>query len=366
MKRSVMRGIMLTAFVFARGYLGSVLALTLWVILPVIAGGHATVVMSGSMEPSVRTGDIVIAKKLARDGSINEPITPGKVILAEDPAKEGSLFTHRVISVLPDGSFITKGDANAGKDMMPVSPGKVLGIEKLKIPFLGIPVQAAKTGNFLPAVIFVLSIVGSYRLISVDNKRHRELKLASMDLSTVSRTDILRLENGAIPKPVKLAMIVVVALMVSWSGFTMITGSGASFSGSSDPARSVMTASAAFPAGKIATCDSAVYRVTGAGTSVTCELVSVKKTTKNYELTVKTSSPMPVQWSINADWNDVDDFKSAKGFGNGVSDTGNIHSRTYAFAGVTNGSTNPANSWNYKYISSTKADIVFTVQVVIK
>ena len=114
-----------------------------------------------------------------------------------------------------------------------------------------------------------------------------------------------------------------------------------------------------------ATCGGGVYTVTGAGATIACVLGSGSGgTTMNYTVTVSTTSTTPIQWAVNADWTAVSYFQSAKGYGTGVTDTGGISAKTYSFSGTANGSTNPADSWNHKYISSSKAAEVFTSQVV--
>lgn len=113
-----------------------------------------------------------------------------------------------------------------------------------------------------------------------------------------------------------------------------------------------------------ATCGGGVYTVSGTGAAIACALGSSSGTTINYTVTVTTTSATPIQWSVNADWTGVNYFQSAKGYGTGVLDTGAITSKTYSFSGNSAGSTNPADNWNHKYISSSKAAEVFTSQVV--
>ena len=118
-------------------------------------------------------------------------------------------------------------------------------------------------------------------------------------------------------------------------------------------------------ANTVATCDGGVYTVTGAGTSISCSLASTSGTTKNYTLTVTTTSTTPIEWKVNADWNGVTKFQSAKGYGPGVLDTGAITAKTFTFGGNAGSSTNPADSWNHKFISASKSAEVFTSQVVL-
>lgn len=114
----------------------------------------------------------------------------------------------------------------------------------------------------------------------------------------------------------------------------------------------------------VATCDGATYTVTGSGASIACVLSASSGGDKQYSITVKTTSTTPIEWKVNADWTGVAKFQSAKGYGTGVSDTGAILTKTYTFGGMANGSTNPADSWNHKYISSSKSAEVFTSQIV--
>lgn len=124
------------------------------------------------------------------------------------------------------------------------------------------------------------------------------------------------------------------------------------------------TVAAAAAGPTTATCGGGVYTVTGAGATIACVLGSSTGTTTNYTVTVSTTSATPIQWAVNADWTAVSYFQSAKGYGPGVLDTGSISAKTYSFSGNAGTSTNPADNWNHKYISSSKAAEVFTSQVV--
>ena len=81
-------------------------------------------VMTGSMSPSISEGDYIIIKS----GDLNE-LKKGDIITfySEDPAIYGKLNTHRIIGVAQDGSYITKGDANAEADPVTVKRSKIVG-----------------------------------------------------------------------------------------------------------------------------------------------------------------------------------------------------------------------------------------------
>ena len=99
----------------AAAYLAAGLGLVTWSVLPMLAGWTPTVILSGSMEPSLRPGDVVLF-----DAAGGEAATPGRIVLADDPERPGSLLSHRVRAVNADTSLTTKGDANASTDVAPV------------------------------------------------------------------------------------------------------------------------------------------------------------------------------------------------------------------------------------------------------
>lgn len=116
----------------AAAYLAAALGLLTWSVLPVLAGWTPTVILSGSMEPSLRPGDVVLF-----DSRGAAAVTPGRVILADDPERSGSLLSHRVQAVNADESLTTKGDANASSDIAPVPASSVHGQARLLVPFIG-------------------------------------------------------------------------------------------------------------------------------------------------------------------------------------------------------------------------------------
>ncbi len=84
------------------------------------------VVSSGSMSPTIKTGDLVLVWRSSR-------YFPGEVILYR---WRGKLILHRLVEIKEDG-FITKGDANPLIDRRLVVPNTVLGKVVLTIPNLG-------------------------------------------------------------------------------------------------------------------------------------------------------------------------------------------------------------------------------------
>lgn len=89
-------------------------------------------VVSGSMEPSMHPGDVMITR----------PVAPGEVkvgdVILFKPARGESFVAHRVVEINhePDLRFITKGDANHGRDPNPIQPGELEGTLFFNIPYL--------------------------------------------------------------------------------------------------------------------------------------------------------------------------------------------------------------------------------------
>ena len=97
--------------------------------LPTVLGFTGVTVISGSMEPEISVGDYVIIKKPRK-----EDIQKGTIITFE---QDGVLVTHRVESVVSDGVYSTKGDANNTVDSKLVKFENILGISTLVVPKFG-------------------------------------------------------------------------------------------------------------------------------------------------------------------------------------------------------------------------------------
>ena len=94
---------------------------------------YAIAVASGSMEPNISKGDVVIVDK-----KINK-INVGDVLAYKH---DGKVVVHRIYKIVNSNSenFIyTKGDANNDYDKYTITKDMFIGIVKLKIPAIGYP-----------------------------------------------------------------------------------------------------------------------------------------------------------------------------------------------------------------------------------
>lgn len=104
---------------------------------------YPSVVMTGSMEPEISPGDVLLIQKVNKDGIKN--IHEGDILFFE---KDGVKVSHRVIKVEEvDGTllgFYTKGDNNKSEDAGVVAPTQVRGKVLSSIAYGGYPVYLLK------------------------------------------------------------------------------------------------------------------------------------------------------------------------------------------------------------------------------
>jgi signal peptidase len=105
------------------------------ILAPSLLGGRSLTVMSGSMEPAVRVGDVVI------DSSVRPAdVRIGDIVTFPDPEQSDRLITHRVRRIQFSGEvahFVTKGDKTNATERWEVPANGTLGRVEFRIPLLG-------------------------------------------------------------------------------------------------------------------------------------------------------------------------------------------------------------------------------------
>lgn len=130
-------------------------------------------VQSGSMEPYIKTGSIVVIQPQPN-------YKKGDIITTSKPADPKVSVTHRIVEVKSKDkkiSYVTKGDANKTADTEERLPGQVLGKVLFSIPYLGYPVSFAKTRNGLIVLVIVPATMIIYgELLNIKNELIKLLK----------------------------------------------------------------------------------------------------------------------------------------------------------------------------------------------
>ena len=106
---------------------------------------HPTmVVLSGSMTPTFRGGDLIIDDQISRVGATR--LRVGQVISFHPPSDSSKVITHRIVAVTKTASgavaYRTKGDANNAADSELVPAMAVVGRYHTRIPFGGYVLNA--------------------------------------------------------------------------------------------------------------------------------------------------------------------------------------------------------------------------------
>jgi signal peptidase I len=120
----------------AVAYLSGAASLLFWSHAPVLVGWQPRVVISGSMLPSIRPGDIALIGP-ATPGRSTLP--PGRIALVRDPTRSTGSYLHRVARYKVSGAVVTRGDANSVDDYPAVDPSRIEGQVRLIVPAVGLP-----------------------------------------------------------------------------------------------------------------------------------------------------------------------------------------------------------------------------------
>jgi signal peptidase len=152
--------------------LGFGVCLTAAIALPTLAGYRALTVVSGSMEPTIETGSIVLDKVIS-------PLEakPGEVVTFPDPSRDGRLVTHRLRSMRVDGAtahMVTKGDANDTVERWTVPVDGRIGRVAYHVPKLGYARALISTRVLRLALLAAVLALGALLLLDVWRPRQAD------------------------------------------------------------------------------------------------------------------------------------------------------------------------------------------------
>lgn len=167
--------------------------------IPTVAGRVISPVLSPSMEPTIKKGDLILSRKLDDDAkntlAVNDIISY-KAYLNDDNTPE--VNTHRIIEVITDEagfvSYKTKGDNNLAIDNYTVYPADIISIfdenKDTRIPVLGdvIDFLMHPTGFFvcivIPLILFFLFEIIMFvrKVVEVKNSDKKQITAEDEEL----------------------------------------------------------------------------------------------------------------------------------------------------------------------------------------
>ena len=116
--------------------LGVGAALAVAVLVPRVGGAVPYAVLTGSMQPTLPPGSLVVVRPVAA-----EDVAIGDIITYQLDSGQAPVVTHRVLGIRTDlqgrTTFLTRGDANTAMDAAPVLPVQIRGRLWYDVPLLG-------------------------------------------------------------------------------------------------------------------------------------------------------------------------------------------------------------------------------------
>ncbi|MGI6227144.1 MAG: signal peptidase I [Peptococcales bacterium] len=110
---------------------------------------YPSVIATGSMEPMIKPGDVILVDKVKSLEEINL-LSVGDVIQFK---RDNILISHRIIQILEEDGlkfYRTKGDNNSAEDYEPVQPEQIKGVIIKVVPKIGWPTLLLKSNSDIP------------------------------------------------------------------------------------------------------------------------------------------------------------------------------------------------------------------------
>ena len=127
--------------------------LIIWLLKGI--GFESYYILSGSMEPTLMTGEIVLVNTNDRE------VYDGDIIAF---CEGDHVVIHRIVKTVSEGVYITKGDANPSEDFSPIEKWQILGTVWMKLGALTQvwTIFTSKRGAVAAAGLIILHIVAEH------------------------------------------------------------------------------------------------------------------------------------------------------------------------------------------------------------
>ena len=162
--------------------------------VPSIGGYLPLIVLTDSMYPDIKSGDLIICHTVSP-----EQVKEMDVISFFDPAGNGtSIVTHRVERIVSENgklSFITKGINNNTEDKDPIPADKLVGVYRTRIPGAGhVAMFMQSTTGLIICVVLPIILLVAYDLI---RRRLYDRGKQADNAALLAELEALRAEKAA-------------------------------------------------------------------------------------------------------------------------------------------------------------------------
>ena len=127
--------------------------------IPSTFGYIPLTVLSGSMSPTIETGDMIVTRSGVSNLQVGDIITY---------RVGNSLVTHRIMEITTDNgnvAYITQGDANNTMDGNPITKDQIVGKYQFRIPFAGYVMANLRGWLGIVLAIGILTIMAMTKII---------------------------------------------------------------------------------------------------------------------------------------------------------------------------------------------------------
>jgi len=162
-KRIYSQSILGLAFIFVGGIVLMYTFLTFKNSGPANIFMKPYVVQSGSMEPTIHVGSVILTKKQAT-------YSPFDIVTFAPNGRTDQLVTHRIAARNTDNTYLTSGDANEALDAWTISSNDIIGKVVFKIPYLGYAVNFVQTPKGFVAFVVIPATLIIYEELKVLRK----------------------------------------------------------------------------------------------------------------------------------------------------------------------------------------------------
>ena len=143
---------------------GLIAGLVLSFSVPNIVGMHSFVVMSGSMTPTLKVGDVVVDRPVGVTD-----VRIGDIITFKDPAGN-RLVTHRVRRLGTENGKVdieTKGDRNNSVEDWSVGTDGRVGLVVYHVPKVGYALTWTRTRQGRLFLVLLVLVIGVYEIVEL-------------------------------------------------------------------------------------------------------------------------------------------------------------------------------------------------------